>query len=123
MSMAKQSEGPQDTLMDQHPDAGVDHCQTGRSEQPNLDVHHVGRDKQDGPTHRGDDKGQTPPPPEDQAKQDQGWNHKTRPYRVLKHTLGPPAAVGGTAVTRGRWGVFARPDLLGAKQADAKVER
>jgi hypothetical protein len=73
--MTQQSEGPQDTLMDQHTDAGIDHRQTGRSQQSNLDVHRVVYDQQDRPTHCGSYEGQAPPAPEDQAKQDQGWDH------------------------------------------------
>jgi hypothetical protein len=80
--MAQQSEGPQDTLMDEHTDAGIDYRQAGCSEQPNLDIHHVGYDQQDRPTHGGSNEGQTPPTPEDQAKQDQGWNHDASSPRL-----------------------------------------
>ena len=65
--MAQQSDSPQASLMDQHTDAGVDYCQHGRSDQPNLDTHHVAHDEQERPSKRGGDEGEPPPVPENQA--------------------------------------------------------
>ena len=82
MSRVQQSEGPQDAAMDQHTDAGIDHSQSGRSEKPNLDIHRVGCDKEERPTHGGGEKGQAPPTPEDHAEQDESWDHgSSLPHR------------------------------------------
>jgi hypothetical protein len=50
--------------MNQHTDTGVDYRQPGRSNQTNLDTHHVAHDKQDRPSQRGGGKGEPPPAPE-----------------------------------------------------------
>jgi len=84
--MAQQSDSPKASLMDQHTDAGVDYCQPGRSDQPNLDTPHVAHDEQERPSDCGGDEGEPPPMPENQAEQDQSWDHGDSSH-LSEHTV------------------------------------
>jgi hypothetical protein len=93
--MAQVSDGPQAALMNQHTDAGVDYRQAGRSNQTNLDTHRAAHDEQDRPSERGGDEAEAPPPPENEAEQDQSWDHGEF-LGLLQRTIRPLVTIGGT---------------------------
>jgi hypothetical protein len=83
-------EGCPDPLVDQYANARVYRRQEGRAEQLScVCVHHIGLDQQERPADGCDNEAQVPPASEDQAEQDQGWDHDAS-FPCLKDTLGCP---------------------------------